>query len=79
MTFIGPLTTINKAQKNHICDWCGEKILTGESYQKWCYIDCGEAETVKAHPECFEASYLSDNPEETYFNRDHQKGVFDDH
>lgn len=64
---------IKQARVKHRCDWCGEEIKIGESYNKWMYADCGEAETVKAHPECLEASYQSDH-DETYFNMDHKRG-----
>ena len=75
--YCSDLILIKQARTKHRCDWCGEEIKIGESYNKWMYADGGEAETVKAHPECLEASYQSD-PDETYFNMDHKRGVADE-
>lgn len=46
---------LHKAAKNHICDYCGEKIILGETYKRWRWFDSGDASTVKIHPECFDA------------------------
>lgn len=43
-----------KARKEHVCTWCGEKILTGASYLKWTNVDdCWF--TNKMHPLCDKA------------------------
>ena len=28
------LVVIKKSRKNHRCDWCGETIITGDSYSR---------------------------------------------
>lgn len=43
------------AAKNHVCDWCGERIDAGGKYWRWRWFDSGDASTCKAHPECYEA------------------------
>lgn len=39
------------SRKDHICTWCGEKILKGEEYHTWKTVDdCWF--TSKVHDEC---------------------------
>lgn len=45
---------IRKCRKNHICFWCGEKILKGDPYTRWAWVD-GSIDVVKVHPECRDA------------------------
>ena len=47
---------IKSARINHKCLWCGDIINSGESYKYYRCYDCGDASTVKMHPECFEAA-----------------------
>ena len=47
--------TIKSAKNPHICSWCNERIEAGESYKRWRWFDCGDASTVKMHPECNDA------------------------
>lgn len=44
------------ARKEHICDWCGEKILKGEKYFKTVQVDCGNIIVIKMHKECDRAN-----------------------
>lgn len=39
------------ARKEHVCTWCCEKILVGETYERWVSID-DSANTNKMHLEC---------------------------
>ena len=48
--------TIKSARKRHRCDWCGEHIDIGTSYERQRLADCGDAWVYKAHPECIEAA-----------------------
>lgn len=45
----------HKAQKIHRCEWCWQRIETGEQYKRYRYYSDGDAGTVKAHPECYDA------------------------
>lgn len=47
--------TIRSARKSHICDWCGQRINVGDTYQRWRWFINGDAGTGRAHPECREA------------------------
>ncbi len=40
------------ARKPHICDWCGESIVAGETYKSWRWYDIG-CVTVRSHIECY--------------------------
>jgi hypothetical protein len=66
---------ISKAKKAHTCDWCGETIEVGSSYNKWAWIDSGIV-TVRAHVECFDASMDDDrlNGLYVYFDKDRRRG-----
>ena len=41
-----------KARKTHECDWCGNQILIGESYEKQVLSDSGQIITWKNHIKC---------------------------
>ena len=43
------------ARKEHICRWCGEKILIGEKYHRYCGRFEGEWQDTKMHLECSKA------------------------
>ena len=45
--------TIKAAMKKYNCDWCGESIDVGSSYESW--FTFGENTTIRMHHECFEA------------------------
>ena len=45
-------TKTQTARKQHVCYWCGEKIIPGEKYTSWCWVDYGSFDSVKVHPEC---------------------------
>jgi len=48
-------TETHRANKNHGCSWCGQRINSGEVYQRYRYYDGGDAMTIKMHPECHSA------------------------
>lgn len=77
MMFCSDAILIKQSRKKHRCDWCGEEIKIGESYNKWMCAQDGSAETVKAHPECLKVSYTYDHYE-TFFDMDHKRGVYDE-
>lgn len=41
------------ARKKHLCSICGTFIYPGTRYDRWRYFDCGDASTVKVHPDCW--------------------------
>jgi len=43
------------ARKEHRCDWCGEQILSGETYFRYSGIDEGEMQSSAMHLECAKA------------------------
>lgn len=45
-------TETRVARKDHRCTSCGEPILKGHEYKRWCSYD-NAAYTSKMHPECF--------------------------
>lgn len=47
--------TVQTARVPHRCTWCWQRINVGEQYTRYRYFDCGDAGTVKAHPECYNA------------------------
>ena len=53
-----------KANKPHDCYWCGEKIIPGETYSQWTWVDRGNADTVRCHSECATAWNTLDDPED---------------
>lgn len=42
-----------KARKLHVCDYCGQAINKGDSYEYQSGVGGGEFYTVCFHPECF--------------------------
>ncbi len=68
---------LRKANKEHICDWCGERIESGERYYTWCWFDNGSATTVKSHIVCnIAANEVARHwgDDEVCFDRSHGKG-----
>lgn len=51
--FCTPVETLI-SRKDHICTWCGEKILKGEEYHTWKSVDDSWF-TSKVHEECHKA------------------------
>lgn len=45
-----------KARKEHICEWCGEKINIGEKYYRYKGIYDGDFQDTCMHLECELAS-----------------------
>lgn len=74
MGYATPEVYITQARSAHRCDWCGESILMGGDYWRWCWYEGGEASTVKAHPECVAASREVDDPHEALFGRNEPRG-----
>ena len=54
MTMLGKAKT-PKARKSHICTWCGEIIVQGETYTRYAYDSDGDLGTCKMHAECYQA------------------------
>ena len=52
--------TVKKSVLTHRCDWCGQLIEVGSTYQKWAQFDEGDVYVYKMHPECFTASNKTD-------------------
>jgi len=48
-------TETHKAAKAHMCEWCWTRVEKGETYKRYRWFDCGDAGTVRMHPECLEA------------------------
>lgn len=48
-------TESHVASKPHRCDWCWQYINKGETYKRYRVFNCGDAATVRAHEECYEA------------------------
>ena len=47
--------SIPTAQKNHVCEWCGEEIPIGETHFKWTGKCDGEFVQWRMHSECYRA------------------------
>ncbi|MHA1304082.1 MAG: hypothetical protein ACTSPI_10315 [Candidatus Heimdallarchaeaceae archaeon] len=45
-------TKIQKANKEHVCDWCGEKIQKGEVYEVQTNVSEGSVYRWKTHLKC---------------------------
>lgn len=54
-----------KARKPHVCIWCGEPIVVGESYRHWRGKFEGEVITNDWHKECDDAASTED-PEDGF-------------
>lgn len=48
--------TTQRAKKEHRCNWCGQRILVGESYLRSRVVFEGEPQTNKLHLECADAA-----------------------
>lgn len=79
-----------KARKDHVCDWCGNKIKAGTKYfYQVCTVD-GDFQTVKYHPECKDIVYglIAEIPtgqditmgllEDMHFEKQQNKGGYDE-
>lgn len=80
MSYATPTET-HKAAKQHVCDWCGESIVAGETYKRWRYY--GDlVVNVRSHPECLDAAEECASEwgqDETYFNRSQPRGCWCGH
>lgn len=47
--------SITAARKRHRCNWCWELITIGESYRRYRVFMYGDADTIRMHPECYDA------------------------
>ena len=54
MTTVGFRTL--RARVEHRCDYCASAIAAGSTYHRWCWVDEGDASTVKAHRGCAEVA-----------------------
>ncbi len=52
--FCTPVATY-KSRKNRQCEWCLERIHPGDLYMRYRYYNSGDAQTIRLHPECYEA------------------------
>ena len=43
---------IKASRKRRQCDWCGEAIEIGQSYESYRWARPGDSGTVRQHPEC---------------------------
>lgn len=57
-----------KAKKEHICEWCGEKILKNETYYRYIGLYNGDFQSTPLHLECRDAmrKHLLGNGEKEY-------------
>lgn len=57
-----------KARKEHICEWCGEKILKNETYYRYTGLHDGDFQSTPLHLECKKAMQkdLLENGQEEY-------------
>lgn len=60
-----------RATRRHKCSWCGEWILMGTTYKRWCWVDSHDPLTIKMHPECYARMQQDDACEgfELYANK----------
>ena len=47
--------TIKASYAEHRCSWCGESIRIGDTHEKWAWVDGGDIQTIRMHPECCKA------------------------
>ena len=45
----------HKARKTHRCEWCWQRIGSGEQYKRYRFYDGGDVGTIKMHLECYDA------------------------
>ena len=55
----GQVRHVTRSHLNHQCDWCDERIKSGQSYFRWPIYENGTVSTCKLHPECYSAMELS--------------------
>lgn len=56
------------ARKEHICEWCGEKIEKGEKYYRYVGFYDGNFQNTPLHLECAEAmdKHLKEDMDDEY-------------
>lgn len=47
--------SVKASRKARRCDWCGELINIGQSYESYRWRDGSDGGTVVMHPECLQA------------------------
>ena len=47
--------SVKASRKVRRCDWCGELINIGQSYESYRWRDGSDGGTVVMHPECLQA------------------------
>ena len=48
--------SVKKSRKRRWCDWCGEAIEIGQSYDSYMFAAYGDTSRIKMHPECHRAA-----------------------
>lgn len=81
MGYATPAET-HRAAKQHRCDWCGEPIAVGETYQRWRWYGDGTISAVRSHQECVAAAHEAAaewGSDEVTFNRSETRGCWCGH
>jgi len=55
------LTKVKSGRKEYRCEWCDQKILTGEEHVRRVYKMEGDIRNERMHPECYVAMERSDH------------------
>ena len=66
-----------QARKQHGCIWCPEPIAVGERYKRQASVYCGDFQSNKYHPECWDAMVQEQTewPDEPEFEaHSHERG-----
>lgn len=56
------------------CFWCWEHIKKGDRYREQRYVEDGEINTVRGHPECYAAHARADMDPEEPINEPQPRG-----
>ena len=68
--YAGKVHTVKSARKTHRCQWCGQKIEVGDSYNHWLWFCDGDRTTVKSHIECYDYAMSTRDEEFAWFEGD---------
>jgi hypothetical protein len=66
---------VRTAKKEHVCIWCGQKILAGEKYTDERSVYDGNIQRHRWHPECHDDSvkYFRESGEEEFTPWDNER------